>query len=122
MGIEVSHGKVDRSRCTADEPPILLPHGLPAVLGAAFQEPQRSGLCLRSRLLMARQQCRLEQGPVSPQPHAVEGAPEPPHDVTATLTYTMNNGNVDTERTAFHLVRRHGMLKIARSTVLSSGG
>ena len=49
-------------------------------------------------------------------------AADPPHDVTATLTYTMHNGDVITERTAFYLVRRQGMLKIARSTVLSSSG
>ena len=47
---------------------------------------------------------------------------DPPHDVTATLTYTMHNGQVITERTAFYLVRRQGMFKIARSTVLSSSG
>ena len=45
-----------------------------------------------------------------------------PSEVTATLTYTFDDGRVVVERTAYRLVRDDGILKIDRSSVLSSRG
>ena len=43
-----------------------------------------------------------------------------PGSVTATLTYEYADGRVFVERTSYRLVEEDGILKIDRSTVLSS--
>jgi hypothetical protein len=42
-----------------------------------------------------------------------------PSTVVATITYDLRDGRVVVERTSFGLVHQDGMLKIARSSVLS---